>query len=83
MTGQGEGYPQAVQNPIQVFPPVAMNIFTRKFYNTLRFSIAPVQVLVEDVYGAIETVLCCNLSDIQEWFELKSKIPVIHGGISF
>ena len=49
----------------------------------LGFTITYAQVLVDDIYDRQELVLCCKISDINEWCQLKSKISAIRGGVSY
>ena len=51
-------------NPIQVSPPLALNVFTRILHNTHDLSISQVQVLSEDRYDTTETVPYSKFSNI-------------------
>ena len=72
-----------VREKLQVAPPVAENVFTRKPLNNIGFSIGQVLVLVEYSYNAVDIVLYWKFRNILEWCELKEYIPVIRGGSTF
>ena len=80
---QEAGASQAFQNPTQAAPPVIVNVFTRKFQSTLGFSNAQAQILAEGRYDTTDRVIYWKVSDIQSWCQLKTNIPMSHGGLSF
>ena len=81
--GQGSVDPPVVWNQLQVAPQVAANFFTGTLMNTIGFSIGKFLALVEDVYGASDTVLYWKLIYIWECCELKARISLSHGGSMF
>ena len=64
-------------------PSVPVNIFTGTLQCILGFTITQVRVLVDNGYDSQESALYWKLTDIKEWCQLKSKILVISGGVSY
>ena len=49
---------------------------------TIGFYARHMQVLVDDGYDAVDTVLYCRLNGIHGWCELKVKMPESQGGLT-
>ena len=64
-------------------PSVPANIFTGTPQVILCFTNIQVRVLVDDGYDIQEVVICCKFTYIKEWFQLKSKITLSRGGVSY
>ena len=80
--GVGENPPiEAPQVSMVVQVPV--NIFTGTLQGTLGFTSTQVWILLVNGYDSQESVLYWDFSDIKEWCQIKSNIPVIRGGISY
>ena len=56
-------------------------VFTRILQDTLGFTTSEDWILAEDGYETQVTVLYWKFTKIRYWFQLKFRIPVIHGGI--
>ena len=62
---------------------VPVNIFTGTLQGIFGFTSTQVQVLVDDGYDSQESVLYWKFTDIKDWCQLKSKILVSQGGVSY
>ena len=62
---------------------VPVYIFTGTLQGIIDFTSTQVRVLVDDGYDSQESVLYWKFTDIKEWCQLKAKIPVIRGGVSY
>ena len=80
---QGAGASQAITNPVQVSTPVPTNVFVGTLQGTLGFANYHIKVLVEDGYDTQEAVLFWKFTYVKQWCQLKSKIPVSRGCISY
>ena len=74
---------QASQNQEQVSTQVPTKSFTGTIQGTLGFTTVQVKVLVEGGYDTQEAVLFWKFTYVKEWCQLKSKIPVSRGCISY
>ena len=81
-TGVGENPPTEAPQ-VSTVVQVPVNIFTGKLQGILGLTSTQVRVLVEDGYDSQESVIYWKSTDIKEWCQLKSKIPAIHGGLSY
>ena len=87
--GAGENLPTEVpqvSTVVQVAtaaPSVSYNIFTGTLQGNFAFTITQVRVLVDDVYDSQEYLLYWKFINIKEWWQLKAKIPVSRGGVSY
>ena len=62
---------------------VPVNIFRRTLQVIIGLTSTQVQVLVENGYDSQEFVLYWKFTSIKEWCQLKAKIPVRCGGVSY
>ena len=82
MSEQGTKAPPVDINSQPVSPPVYTNIFMGALLETIGFYARHMQVLVDDGYDAVDTVLYCRLNGIHGWCELKVKMPESQGGLT-
>ena len=64
-------------------PSVPANIFTGTLQVILGFTITQGRGFFNDGYDSQESVMYCKLTDIKDWFHLKSRIPANCGGVSY
>ena len=60
---------------------VLTEVFARILQDTLGFTTSEDRILAEDGCETQVTVLYWKFTKIRYWFQLKFRIPVIHGGI--
>ena len=81
-TGVGENLPTEAPQVSTVLQ-IPINIFTGTLQGIIGFTSTQVRFLVDDGYDSHESILYWGITDIKEWYQLKSKIPVRRGGVSY